>query len=172
MNLRILIFLFWSVWPAFVVAQHQEVSEDPLPYKGKIKSEKDSLSILSAFRHGKVNGHFRYFFMATNNTRELSDYYANAAGGGIRFETASFYGFRFAVGGSYVFNIASSDLSVPDSTTGVYSRYEPGLFDIDDPETTTGLDRLEELYISYTWSKSEVLFGRQFINTPFINLQD
>jgi hypothetical protein len=172
MNLRILIFLFWSTWPAFVFAQHQEVSEDPLPYKGKVKSEKDSLSILSAFKHGKVNGHFRYFFMTTNNTRDLSDYFANAAGGGIRFETASFYGFRFAVGGSYVFNIASSDLTVPDSSTGVYSRYELGLFDVDDPETTTGLDRLEELYVSYTWSNSEILFGRQFINTPFINLQD
>ena len=110
--------------------------------------------------------------MATNNTRDLSDYFANAAGGGIRFETASFYGFRFAVGGSYVFNIASSDLSIPDSTTGTYNRYELGLFDVDDPETTTGLDRLEELYLSYTWSNSQILFGRQYINTPFINLQD
>lgn len=172
MNPRILIFLFWGIWPSIVFAQHQEVSEDPLPYKGKVKSEKDSLSMLSAFKHGKVNGHFRYFMMATNNTRDLSDFYANAAGGGIRFETASFYGFRFAVGGSYVFNIASSDLTAPDSTTGLYSRYELGLFDVDDPETTTGLDRLEELYVSYAWSKSEVLFGRQFINTPFINLQD
>ena len=172
MNLRILIFLCWSIWPSFVFGQHQEVSEDPLPYKGKVNAEKDSLSILSAFRHGKVNGHFRYFFMATNNTRDLSDYFAYAAGGGIRFETASFYGFRFAVGGSYVFNIASSDLSIPDSTTGTYSRYELGLFDVVDPETTTGLDRLEELYLSYTWSNSQILFGRQFINTPFINLQD
>jgi hypothetical protein len=47
-----------------------------------------------------------------------------------------------------------------------------GLFDVDDPGTTTGLDRLEELYISYSWNRSEVIFGRQFINTPFINLQD
>jgi|GEM_PF-4447807 len=80
MNLRILVFLFWGIWPSFVFAQHQEVNEDPLPSKGKELTEKDSLSILSAFKHGKVNGLFRYFFMTTNNTGELSDYYANAAG--------------------------------------------------------------------------------------------
>ena len=51
-----------------------------MPYKGKEQVEKDTASILSAFKHGKVNGHFRYFFMATNNTRNLTDYYANAAG--------------------------------------------------------------------------------------------
>ncbi len=172
MNLRILVFLLWSFAPSYVFAQHQEINEPPLPYKGKEQTEKDSLSILSAFRHGRVNGHFRYFFMATNNTGSLSDYYANAAGGGIRFETGSFYGFRFAVGGSYVFNIASSDLSVPDSITGLYNRYEVGLFDVSHPDNTTGLDRLEELSLSFSWSQSEVTCGRQFINTPFINLQD
>ncbi|MDZ4748949.1 MAG: OprD family outer membrane porin [Saprospiraceae bacterium] len=172
MHLRILLFLFWRAGPVIALAQHQEISEAPLPYKGKEQIEKDSLSILSAFKHGKANGHFRYFFMATNNSGDLTDYYANAAGGGIRFETASFYGFRFAVGGSYVFNIASSDLTDPDSTTSLYSRYEVGLFDVDDPAITTGLDRLEELYLSYSWGQSEVMYGRQFINTPFINLQD
>ena len=157
---------------AISFAQHQDIGEEPLAYKGKAQPEKDSLSILSAFKHGKVNGHFRYFFMRTNNADELTDYYANAAGGGIRFETASFYGFRFAVGGSYVFNIASSDLTVPDSLTGQNNRYEIGLFDITDPANTDGIDRLEELYLSYTFKSSAIIFGRQFINTPFLNLQD
>ena len=169
------IFLFILVTGlghAIAVAQHQDIGEAPLPYKGAEQPERDSLSILSAFKHGKVNGHFRYFFMRTNNTDELTDYYANAAGGGIRFETASFYGFRFAVGGSYVFNIASSDLTVPDSLTGQYNRYEIGLFDVTEPQNTDGIDRLEELYLSYRFKSSEILFGRQFINTPFLNLQD
>ena len=143
-----------------------------MPYKGKEQVEKDTASILSAFKHGNVNGHFRYFFMATNNTRNLTDYYANAAGGGIRFETASFHGFRFAVGGSYVFNIASSDLAVPDSTTGLFNRYEIGLFDVEQPSHTDGIDRLEELYLRYQLKSSDITFGRQFINTPFLNLQD
>ena len=143
-----------------------------MPYKGKEQVEKDTASILSAFKHGKVNGHFRYFFMATNNTRNLTDYYANAAGGGTRFETASFHGFRFAVGGSYVFNIASSDLAVPDSTTGLFNRYEIGLFDVEQPSHTDGIDRLEELYLRYQLKSSDITFGRQFINTPFLNLQD
>ena len=172
MKLSTLWFLFWGMVPAIVFSQHQEITEAPMPYKGKVQTERDSLSILSAFKHGKLNGHFRYFLMATNNTGNLTDYYANAAGGGIRFETASFHGFRFAVGGSYVFNIASSDFTRPDSLTGQYNRYEIGLFDIADPSNTDGIDKLEELYLSYHYKSSEFLFGRQFINTPFINLQD
>ncbi len=40
------------------------------------------------------------------------------------------------------------------------------------PESTNDLDRLEEFYLSYTYKASDIIFGRQFINTPFINLQD
>jgi hypothetical protein len=172
MRLPIVVFLLLGIGQTISYAQHQEVSELPMPYKGRGQSEKDSMSILSAFKHGKVNGHFRYFFMSTNNADGLTDYYANAAGGGIRFETASFYGVRFAVGGSYVFDLASSDFTVQDSLTGAYSRYEIGLYDIAHPESTNDLDRLEELYLSYTFKASDITFGRQFINTPFINLQD
>ncbi|HQW93089.1 MAG TPA: hypothetical protein PKY28_08325, partial [Ferruginibacter sp.] len=71
-----------------VSAQHQEVSEKSDMYKGKQVQTVDTTSLLSAFKRGHVNGHFRYFFMATDNKAGLTDYYANAAGGGIRYETA------------------------------------------------------------------------------------
>jgi hypothetical protein len=47
-----------------------------------------------------------------------------------------------------------------------------GLFDLEDPENKRDLDRLEEFYLKYNLKKSNVTFGRQLINTPYINLQD
>lgn len=153
-------------------AQHQEVSEKPEMYKGKQVQTEDTTSLLSAFKKGHFNGHFRYYFMSTQNQKGLTDYYANAAGGGLRYETAKFHGFQFAVSGFYTFNIGSSDLGKADSTTGQYNRYEIALFDVEDPYNKKDNDRLEELYLKYTYKKSSIVFGKQLINTPFINLQD
>jgi hypothetical protein len=155
-----------------IKAQHQELAEKPQIWQGKSDQHSDSNSVLNAFKRGQFNGHFRYFLMGTNNEKQLTDYYANAAGGGLRFETAPFLGFQFAVSGFYIFNIKSSDLSKPDSSTGPMNRYELGLFDIENPSNTKDIDRLEELYIRYKFGKSKVIFGKQLINTPFINLQD
>ncbi|MBL0055550.1 MAG: outer membrane porin, OprD family [Chitinophagaceae bacterium] len=155
-----------------VRAQHQEISEKPNMYKGKAEQSIDTTSLLAAFKKGHVNGHFRYFFMATNNQNGLTDYYANAVGGGLRFETAKFHGFQFAVSGFYTFNIGSSDLGKPDSITGQTNRYEIALFDVENAYNKKDIDRLEELYIKYNYKSSSVTFGRQLLNTPFINLQD
>ena len=85
--------------PAIVLAQHQEVSERPEMYKGRDIDSADSRSVLGAFKSGRVQGHFRYFNMITLNEKDLSDYYANAAGGGLRFETAKFHNFQFGISG-------------------------------------------------------------------------
>jgi len=166
-----LLFIVMSMHTS-IQAQHQEISEKPEMYKGKKDLPVDSTSLLSAFKRGQVNGHFRYFFMATGNQPGLTDYFANAAGGGIRFETAKFHGFQFAVSGFYTFNIGSSDLGKPDSATGQYNRYEIGLFDQLDPYNKKDIDRLEEFYLKYNYKKSSVSFGKLLLNTPFINLQD
>ncbi len=163
-------FVFTTI--GFVQAQHQEISEKPEMYLGKKQEVIDTVSLLSAFKRGTVNGHFRYFFMSTQNEKGLTDYYANAVGGGLRYETAKFHGFQFALSGFYIFNIGSSDFTKADSTTGQFNRYEIGLFDLQDPTNKTDIDRLEEFYIKYHYKKSTIVFGRQIINTPFINLQD
>lgn len=155
-----------------IKAQHQEVSDKPEMYKGKQHVTADTTSLLHAFKTGSFRGHFRYFFMSTQNSNGLTDYYANAAGGGIRFETAKFHHFQFAVSGFYIFNIGSSDFTKPDTLTGQNNRYEIGLFDITDPSNKKDLDRLEEFYLKYNYKNSTVILGRQLINTPFINLQD
>lgn len=152
-------------------AQHQEVNERPGLWKEK-ENETDSTSLLSAFRKGTISGHFRYYLMATDNKRGLTDYYANAVGGGIKFETGKFKNFQIGVSGFFVFNVGSSDLTIPDPKSNQMNRYETGLFDIEDPSNKKNIDRLEELYIKYHFKTSTITFGKQLINTPFINLQD
>ena len=132
----------------------------------------NATSLLNAFKSGTVSGHFRYFFMSTDNQNNLTDYYANAAGGRLKFETAKFYGFQIAVGGFYTFNLGSSDFSEPDSTTNQYNRYETSLFDIEQPSNKNNLAKFQELYFKYQFKKSNIILGRQIINTPFINTQD
>ncbi len=154
------------------IAQHQEVPEKPHMWKGKSKSFYDTGAISKAFQYGTLQGHFRYFFMNTQNKGSLSDYYANAGGGGIRYETAPYHGFQFALSGFYIFNLYSSHLGLLDTVANNGNRYELGLFDLEDPDNKKDLDRLEELYIKYSLGESQITLGRQLINTPFINLQD
>ena len=111
-------------------AQHQELDEKPVIYKGKQNTTEDTTSLLHAFKTGSLHGHFRYFFMSTQNQKGLTEFYANAGGGGIRYETAKFHSFQMAVSGFYVFNIRSSDFTKPDAVTWQYDRYEIDLFDI------------------------------------------
>ena len=132
-----------------VKAQHQDVNERPEMYRSKDANDVDSGSILGAFKGGKVQGHFRYFFMNTVNEGSLTDYYANAAGGGLRFETAKFHNFQFGISGFYIFNIGSSDMTKADPISGQLNRYEIGLFDLEDPLNKGDIDRLEEFYLKY-----------------------
>lgn len=152
-------------------AQHQELHEKPALWKEK-EHETDSTSILSAFKKGTFSGHFRYYFMATNNASGLTDYFANAAGGGIKFETGKFKNFQVGVSGFFVFNIGSSNLTIPDEKTKQMNRYELALFDVEDPSNKKDIDRLEELYIRYYFKNNPITLGKQLLNTPFINLQD
>lgn len=168
---RILLLLLAGFLAQHAVAQHQELGEKPGLWKEK-ENGTDSTSLLAAFRKGKFSGHFRYYFMATDNAGGLRDYHAHAAGGGLKFETAPFKNFRLGVSGFFTFNIGSSNLGEPDPKTGQANRYEIGLFDIEDPSNKSDIDRLEELYIRYDHKKSSIIWGRQLLNTPFINLQD
>jgi len=168
---RFIILLLLALFSSSSLAQHQEVTETPRIWKSK-EADSDSTSILSAFRKGTFSGHFRYYFMATNNHPGLTDYHANAVGGGIKFESGKFKNFQIGVSGFFVFNIGSSNLAVPDTKTGQMNRYEIGLFDIEDPLNKKDIDRLEELYIKYSFRKNQIIAGKQLINTPFINLQD
>ncbi|MHA8094241.1 OprD family outer membrane porin [Aquirufa lenticrescens] len=172
MQKNALFILFLLLFSVTLVAQHQEIHTPPHLWKGKKSVAEDSTSLLFAFKHGKVHGNLRYFFMATENDGHLTDSYAHAAGGGLFYETGSFKGFQMGVGGYFIYNIASSDMSKIDPYTQTSSRYETSLFDLEDLTNKNDLDRLEELYLKYNFKKSHITAGKQLINTPFINLQD
>jgi len=170
---RSTLFLFIYLLFGFSIsAQHQEIGEKPSIWKGNKADASDSNAFIHAFRNGRLNGHLRYFFMATDNESGLKDYYAHAAGGGIRFETAPYKGFQLGISGFFTFNIGSTDLSVNDAKTNQPNRYEIGLFDVEDPGNTSDIDRLEELFLKFSKKQFTLTIGKQLINTPFINLQD
>lgn len=127
------------------------------------------MQLWQAFAQGTAGGELRYFFMATNNSGPLSDYYANAVGGYLRYETALFHHLQAAAGGSFTYNIGSSDLSKSDPVSGQSNRYETGLFDLQDPANKYNMYRLEELYLRYAFKAGSVTWGKQILNTPFIN---
>lgn len=129
-------------------------------------------NLREAFQHGQFSGSFRSFFMATDNAAALTDYYALAGGGGLRFSTLPLHGFSMGVGGIFNFNLASSDLKKKDPSTGASNRYEIGLFDVQNPDNRNDLDRMEEFWLRYQWKKSRITLGRQAIQSPFINAQD
>jgi hypothetical protein len=171
MQIRLLLLISLFI-PSILLAQHQEVHVAPHLWKGKKSAAEDSTSLLFAFKHGKVHGNLRYFFMATENQDRLTDAYANAAGGGLFYETGAYKGFQIGVGGYFIYNLNSSDMTKVDPFTNTVSRYETSLFDLENLANKHDLDRLEELYLKYNFGKSHVIAGKQLINTPFINLQD
>lgn len=127
------------------------------------------IQLWQAFARGRASGQLRYFFMGTNNSGPLSDYYANAMGGYLRYETEVFHHLQAAAGASFTYNIGSSNLSQSDRVTGLNNRYEIGLFDLQDPTNKYNMYRLDELYLRYVSRAGSVTWGKQILNTPFIN---
>jgi hypothetical protein len=128
-------------------------------------------NFVQAFSKGKITGSFRLASMVTDNM-QYSDYYAAGAHFRLKFETKSLKGFQIGTSLEAATNLISSDFLVLDKKTGASSRYEASLFDIQNPTNKYDLTRIEELYITYKFKKINFLFGRQRLNSPYINLQD
>lgn len=157
----------------FVAAQAQE--KVPVEERwGQLQHRNPEIagSLLQAFKQGTASGQFRYFFMATNNDAPFTDYFANAVGVSLKFETAAFHHFQVGVGASSIFNVGSSDFTKPDSWSKQNNRYEIALFDIENPSNKSNIHQVEDLYLKYIAKNLQISFGRQGIHTPFINLQD
>lgn len=164
------LFFVYVLQPAS--AQVKEQNLDHPQDHHLVLENKDSLCLENCFLKAHWEAHMRTFFMNTVNEGALKDDYALAAGAGIGLLTQPLYGFQFGMSGFFIYNLASSDLSQPDPITKAYNRYEVGLFDIENPGNKNDLDRLEELYLKYNYSKSALTIGKININTPFVNPQD
>lgn len=165
MKQRLHFFLYLSMSFIFTEAYSQSADISIL--------EKDTLSLNQhLLGQGKFHAHVRSHFMATDNEKNLTDYYALALGAGIGYESPVIHHFQVGLTGFFIFNVRSSDLAKVDPLTKSGSRYEVGLFDLTNPTNKYELDRLEDLYLRYKYRNSKVEIGRFELNTPFINRQD
>ena len=125
------------------------------------------------FLHGHVSGHMRNYFMATINTGDLNDHYANATGGSVAYSTASWRGIHFGVKGIFTYNLFSSELAGNDSSGIRPAKWEQELFDLTHPTKRKDLDRLEELYIAYDQNGKLAKFGKIDIDRgPLLRRRD
>lgn len=170
--MKYIAFTFLYILNLNLVFSQETPLKKPIVWKGDSKSTEDSTSLLYSFKNGDLDGRIRYYSAASINEGILSDYYANAIGAGLRYETKQFHGFQLAASVFFTFNVISSDFSSPDPTTNTINRYELGLFDVANPGETQNLAQNEELYLKYNFRKGQFIFGRQFLHTPLINLQD
>lgn len=161
---RIALAALLGVLYAPVFAQHDNESRHA--------GNEDTTTLRYALRKGRVDVHFRLYYMTTQNEPGLSDYYALAFGGGIKYETGAYKGFRLGVGGFFTWNLASSDLAALDPVTGAKNRYEIGQFDVENPENRNDLDRLEDFFVSYERKGLKLILGKQVMQSPFVNPQD
>ncbi|EMR03324.1 OprD family outer membrane porin [Cesiribacter andamanensis] len=154
---------------------HIALAQDAHPAAGTPPAAADTSSIKSLkdfFARGSVHGHVRNYFMASWNYRQLSDNYANALGAGLAYQTAAYKGLRLGIGGLFTYRLFSSGMSERDPITGKYPRLELELFDLEDPENGTDLDRLDELYLEYRYRHLLVRGGRFSFSSPLMNPQD
>lgn len=156
----VLVFLFLYISLITIKAQHL------------VRKSTDTTTLQSALRKSHVEARFRLYMMGTDNSQPLTDYHALAFGGGLKYETGTYKGFRIGVSGFFIWNLASSDLTKPDSVTQVKNRYEIGQFDVEDPSNRNDMDRLEDFYLSYEKKGIKITYGKQEIQTPFVNPQD
>jgi hypothetical protein len=143
---------------------------------GALASEGDTLKqtngVLHFFLDGSLHGNIRNFTMSTINSGSLSDYYANAMGASIHYETATWKGLKFGLNGMFIYKMFSNDLNRVDAMTGKVSSYERQLFDLEHPNNYDNLDRLEELYVQYERRHTRITLGKMEIETPMVNIHD
>lgn len=124
----------------------------------------DSLSLREALRKGHQDIQIRNHFMATEHLNEVSDYYTNAVGISLKYETAPWHGLQWAGKANVVFEAFSNGLNALDPITGKGAKWEAELYDFRNRDWKQLVMRWEELYLKYNWRKSYLRVGKQEIN--------
>lgn len=165
--MRQLFFAMISVFLFSLTSISAEEEPDTL-----INRQHKFASLKDFFQQSTWHLHSRTFLMATVNDGILKDDIALAQGAGIGLLTKPIKGLQLGISGYFIFNVASSNIDEPEPTTKQPNRYEVGQFDINNPSNRKDLDRLEELFVRYSVSKTSFTYGRMELNTPFMNPQD
>ncbi len=158
------LFLFLFIAFRFMAAQEHEVqiAEVNTPF---IHKDTAIHSLQDFLRKSHLHGHIRNYFMATVNERGLKDYWTNATGGAIKLTTPELYGFQLGMKGIFTYKTFSADLNEVDEVLGKSAKWEKELYDSNRPEEDRDLDRLEELFVRFNFSKSFVQYGKMDLNT-------
>lgn len=130
-------------------------------------------SLSKVFSEGKVGGHARSFYMHTFNEGDLTDYWTNAVGMSLQYESLEFHGFSIGIDGVFTFKTFSSDLNAIDSVAGKSARWEKQLYDVRNPNNDSDMDRLEELYLHFKFRNGWLKYGKFAVKeTPLLRLRD
>lgn len=120
---------------------------------------------------GKFSGEWRNYYSQTINKDSLKDFYALATGLKLKYDYNLTSSLSLSGALYSTYNTGIQDLAIPDEYTGRPSRYELGLFDVEDPNKKF-IGLIGELNVAYARSGSTIKLGRFKLNTPFLNPQD
>ncbi|MGB0428965.1 MAG: OprD family outer membrane porin [Bacteroidia bacterium] len=166
--MRAIFFIVFIVgFVSQTLAQHH-----PQAHCDSLRNDTSVHTVSEIFSHGTFHGHARHYFMSTINPGNLNDYWANALGGALGYNSARVHGFSIGIKGQFSYNVWSNELTENNEEIGRHSRYELQLFDVDHPHNYNDLDRLEEFFVDYLTDFGYYKIGKMDITTPLVNPQD
>lgn len=125
------------------------------------------------FLKGVFHGHIRQYSMATLHPGIHKDYHTTAVGGAIHYESLTWHGIHFGLGGIFTYRAHDNGINDIDSLANRAANWEVQLYDIRRPEEAKDLDRLEELYIAWEHHGNLLKLGKQAIeHGPLMGLYD
>lgn len=132
-NLKnLLIIPFALILSMGLFAQH-EIDYPDEHRKFGVHTNDSVHSIKDFFTRGIAHGHIRNYTMGTIHEGSLKDYWTNAIGGALRYETAEWNGLSFTVKGIFTFEAFGMDLTEVDDKIGRSAKWEKELYDVRRP---------------------------------------
>lgn len=127
-------------------------------------SDSNKINTLSdIFTKGQFHGQIRNYYMATIHHSALPNYWTNAVGSSLHYQTASIHGFTAGITGNISYKTFSSEL-YNNETPGLSAKWESELYDRNETEFDQLHSRFNEIYLRYSTKKLSIKAGRQNIN--------
>ncbi len=159
-----LFLVLFSMSLHFILPAQQE-ADYPEGHRKFYMHENNSIrSVKEFFTKGGAHGDIRNYTMATIHEGSLKDYWTNAIGGALGYETAEWNGLSFGVKGIFTFETFGMDLTEEDENIGRSAKWERELYDVNRPGAPYDLDRLGELFVRYSIGESNIRIGKVDIN--------
>ncbi|AFL69504.1 OprD family outer membrane porin [Sulfurospirillum barnesii] len=124
-------------------------------------------TLADAFKNGKVTGELRFVYTAgsetdaTTQTAPVNNVNVGSVAAELKYVTDSLYGFKLGMAFQSAHDLGFHKKDY-DGTPGGQPASE------DDERNSVSTTLLSEAYIQYTYSKSNIMIGRQKIKTPLI----